>query len=330
MRAWMVRKFRGDHQAQLTARSGMLDNRSATISARRPGRILPATHSSCLVGGVTMPDSRPDTNRTTTDYLTIIAISLLAYTLAVSFHEHLGHGLACLTLGGHPAELGAFYVHCQDDGMPDFNRRLVALAGPLMSLITGAAGLLLLDRLSSSASHLRYAAWLFGTIGLMTAAGYVLFSGVTGVGDLGTTRDGALYLATPEWLWRVALVVFGGASYGLVIYLSLRKMDQVMDGDGSERVRRAQRLALTSYLTGGVMSVLIGLLNPKGFLIVLISAAASSLGGTSGLAWMMQLLDRKKPSPAPPLRLNRSWAWIIAGFTVAVVYAIIFGPTLRL
>jgi hypothetical protein len=277
-----------------------------------------------------MLESKSDSRHPVTDPLTVIAISLFAYTLDVFFHEHLGHGLACLILGGHPAELGAFYVNCQDDNLPDLSIRLVALAGPLVSLITGAAGLLVLNQLSPSASHLRYGAWLFGTIGLMTATGYPLFSGVTGLGDLGTSRDGALYLASPEWLWRLALVVFGAAGYALVIYLSLGRMDQIIGGEGNERVYRAQRLALTSYVSGAVMSVLIGLLNPEGFIIVIISAAASSLGGTSGLAWMMQLLDRSRSSRAAPLRLDRSWAWVIAGFVVTTIYAVVFGPTLRL
>ncbi|MGH7412241.1 MAG: hypothetical protein ACREJ6_14440, partial [Candidatus Methylomirabilis sp.] len=73
----------------------------------------------------------------------------------------------------------------------------------------------------------------------------------------------------------------------------------------------------------------IGLLNPHGLIIVLISAAASSLGGTSGLAWMMQLLDRKKSSFAGPLSLERNWPWVIAGFVVTMLYALILGPTLR-
>jgi hypothetical protein len=277
-----------------------------------------------------MAESQSDPGHTATDPLTVIAISLFAYTLDVFFHEHLGHGLACLALGGHPAELGAFYVNCQDDNLPDLSIRLVALAGPLVSLITGAAGLLIVNRLPPSASHLRYGAWLLGTIGLMTATGYPLFSGVTGLGDLGTSRDGALYQAAPEWLWRLALVILGGAGYALVIYLSLGRMDQMIGGEGSARVQRAQRLALTSYVSGGLMSVLIGLLNPKGFIIVIISAAASSLGGTSGLAWMMQLLDRSRSSLAAPLRLDRSWAWVIAGFAVTAIYAVIFGPTVRL
>jgi hypothetical protein len=264
-----------------------------------------------------------------TDYLTLIALSMLAYTLAVLLHEHLGHALACVSLGGHPAELGAYYVNCQYGNMPDLSIRLVALAGPIISLITGAVGLLVLDRIPQGSSNLRYWVWLFGTISLMTAAGYLLFSGVTGLGDFGTSRDGALYLVQPEWLWRLALAVIGGASYALVIYLSLRKMDKLIGGEGAARVAHAQKLALTSYLTGAVMAVIIGLLNPQGIVIVLISAAASTLGGTSGLAWMMQMLNRKKASSTSPLLLNRSWFWICTGFIVTILYALILGPTLR-
>ncbi len=262
------------------------------------------------------------------DYLTVIALSMLAYTLAVFLHEHLGHALACVSLGGHPAELGAFYVNCQYANMPDLSIRLVALAGPIVSLITGVVALLVLDRIPQGSSHMRYWAWLFGTISLMTATGYLLFSGFTGLGDFGTSRDGALFLARPEWLWRVASAVIGGASYALVITLSLRKMDKLIGGEGTMRVAHAQKLALTSYLTGVLMSVIIGFLNPQGIVIVLISAAASTLGGTSGLAWMMQMLNRKMTSSTSPLLLDRSWFWICTGFIVTILYAIIFGPTL--
>jgi hypothetical protein len=264
-----------------------------------------------------------------TDWLTVIALAMLAYTVAVLLHEHAGHAVACVALGGRPAELGAFYVDCRYGSMPDLGIRLVALAGPIVSLITGAIALRVVGRIRPDAFHLRYWAWLFGTISLMTASGYLLFSGVSGLGDLGTSRDGALYLARPEWLWRVLATVLGGAAYALVIRLSLRSMDSFIGGAGAARVAHAQKLALTSYLTGALMSVLIGLLNPHGIVIVLMSAAASTLGGTSGLAWMMQLLNRTAASPAPPLRLRRSWAWVTAGVVVALLYTAVFRPTVR-
>ncbi len=263
------------------------------------------------------------------DTLSVIALSMLAYILSVFLHEHLGHTLACISLGGHPVELGAYYVNCDYGKMPDFSIRLVALAGPIISLVTGAMGLAVLDHLSHSSAHLRYLIWLFGTISLMTAAGYLLFSGVSGLGDFGTSRDGALYLAQPEWLWRLTIAILGAAGYALVIYLSLQKMETLIGGEGQLRVRYAQKLALTSYLTGTITAVLIGLLNPHGILIVLVSAAASTLGGTSGLAWMMQFLNRKKAPSVAPLRLERNWVWVSVGLTVTIIYALILGPTVH-
>ena len=277
-----------------------------------------------------MNESKAQPANAKTDYLTLIALSMLAYTLAVLLHEHLGHALACVILGGHPSELGAYYVVCQYGRMPDLSIRLVALAGPFISLVTGALALLVFDRLPKGSAHLRYWVWLFGTISLMTAAGYLLFSGVSGLGDFGTSRDGALYLARPEWLWRLALTVLGAAGYILVIVISLRKMDRLVGGAGRARVAHAQKLALSSYLTGALMAVLVGLLNPQGIFIVLASAAASTLGGTSGLVWMMQMLDRKKPAALPPLQLERSWLWVGLGVVVAVLYALILGPTIHL
>jgi hypothetical protein len=54
------------------------------------------------------------------DKLTLIAVSAIAYILAVALHEHLGHATACVLLGSHPLELGAFYVNC--DGASGMTR----------------------------------------------------------------------------------------------------------------------------------------------------------------------------------------------------------------
>lgn len=54
-----------------------------------------------------------------------------------------------------------------------------------------------------------------------------------------------------------------------------------------------------------------------------------SLGATSGLLWMMQLLDRKRSVAAPGLVIPRRWGWIAAGVAVTLVYAAVLGPTIR-
>ena len=264
------------------------------------------------------------------DFLTVIALSAFSFILATALHEHGGHALACVALGGHVTELGAFYVDFDPASLSALGNRLVALAGPIASLLPGIVAFSFLGAVSNAVTRLKYLIWHFGTVNLMLAAGYMLFSGVSGLGDFGTGEYGVFFQGQPELLYRVVLSVLGLGAYLVVIRAALRKMDSFIGGDGSERVGRAQMLSLVSYLTGGVVAVLIGFLNPYGIVIVLVSSLASSMGGTSGLAWMMQLLDRKKATGAVPFVLGRSWAWISASAAFLLAYAAVLGPTLRL
>ncbi len=265
----------------------------------------------------------------TPDRLTLIAISALAYITATGLHEHLGHTLTCIFVGGHPSEIGAFYVNCDYTGLSDLQIRLVALAGPLVSLLVGIVSFLYLHRKPPRSSAFYFFIWLLGTIGLMAATGYLLFSGVTGIGDFGDSRDGLFYQVSPEWLWRIGLTLAGLASYALIIYIAVRLIDPHLAGAGRSRIRYGRQLTLIAYLTGAVVSVAIGLLNPHGLIIVITSATASSLGATSGLLWMMQWLDRKLQVLAPGLVFKRSWCWILLSGIVTIVYAVVLGPTLR-
>jgi hypothetical protein len=263
------------------------------------------------------------------DRLTLIAISALAYVVGVALHEHFGHALACVALGSHPIEMGAYYVNCDDALLSSLRIRLVELAGPLVSVLTGVVCLQLLRRLPRLSGAGFYFLWLLGALGLMDAAGYALFSGASGQGDLGTTSDGALYGASPEWLWRVALFVVGAVAYRWVMRIAVAAIEPRLSGSGDGRIRSARLTALTSYLTGGAVAVLIGLLNPQGIVIVVLSSIASSLGGTIGLLFMMQWLKGRPDAQGPGLYFARSWTWIGIAVAVTVAYAAIFGPTLR-
>jgi hypothetical protein len=263
------------------------------------------------------------------DRLTLISVSALAYVLGAALHEHLGHSMACVALGSYPKEMGAFYVDCDSARLSDLGMRLVALAGPFVSLLTGVLCFLLLRRVPRLTGAGFYFVWLLGALGLMNAAGYALFSSASGLGDLGTTRDGALYGATPEWVWRVGLFLIGVVAYRWVLRFARARIEPRANGSGLSRVRCARLIALTSYLTGAVVSVLIGLLNPQGIVIVLTSSVASSMGGTIGLLFMMQRLDPTRQVQGPGLYFARSWGWIATASAVTLAYAAILGPTLR-
>src|SRR5437762_106023 len=86
---------------------------------------------------------------------------------------------------------------------------------------------------------------------------------------------GAFYEVQPEWLIRLGLVGSGLAAYAGVVLFSVRKMDTFIGGEKQERVNRAQLLSLIAWLAGAVAGVLIGFLNPRGIIIVLVSSVAS-------------------------------------------------------
>jgi hypothetical protein len=282
------------------------------------------------MNSVSSSSERSVSARPIMDVLTIIAIAAMVYVIAAALHEHVGHALACFLLGARVTELNAFYVNCDYQTISDSSIRAVALAGPLISLMTGIVAFAALKRLSSSSAQLKLCSWLLGSIGWMTATGYLLFSGATGLGDFGVSRDGMLFNASPEWLWRSVIFILGVASYALAMRMSIREMEKMIGGSGLNRITRARHLALTSYLAGGLVSVLIGLFNPAGIVIVLISAAAATLGGTSGLAWETQFMGRNKQTSQPLFQLERQWLWIVVAAVIVLIYGIVLGPSIKL
>jgi hypothetical protein len=260
---------------------------------------------------------------------TLIAISCLAYVLGVALHEHGGHTAACLLLGSQPTEMGAFYVNCDNARLSALAIRLVALAGPVVSLIVGVVGFAILAMQRGGAPATAYFFWLLGTVGLMSAAGYPLFSGVTGMGDLGFSSDSAFFGASPEWPWRAALTLSGVLGYLGVVYFSLMRLEPLLSGSGRARLTVPRRAALVSYFVGAATYLIIGAFNPYGWQIILVSVLPSSMGGTSGLLWMFQLADRNRNSSGPGLFFERRWSYITVGLLVVLGYGLVFARTLR-
>jgi hypothetical protein len=144
------------------------------------------------------------------------------------------------------------------------------------------------------------------------------------------TADGAFYGAQPQWLWRSLLTVFGMACYFFVVRFSVRILQPRLSGTGNNRIRCARLTALISYVSGAIVYLAIGVFNPYGLFIVLVSALPASLGGTSGLLWMMKLLDPTRAGAPPGVYFARNWFWIGVAVAVTLAYALILGPTVRL
>ena len=164
------------------------------------------------------------------------------------------------------------------------------------------------------------------TVNLLQAGGYLLFSGVGNFGDWADVLAGL----TPVWPWRTGLTVLGAVTYVLVIWLALLELRPFL-AEPDWRRGGAKDLTIVPYITGGILYTVAGIFNPVGMMLVGLSAAAASFGGTSGMAWMTQCLGNKigPKSAGPRFILQRSRGWLIAAFVTASIFIGLLGRGMR-
>jgi len=271
----------------------------------------------CKMGPVATTES----DRSLPDLLTVTAIALVAYAASNVAHEAIGHGGACVVLGGKPHVLSSVHFDCGEEAISALARRGVAAAGTIVNFIAGAIGLVALTATNPVRKpHMSYFLWLFTTLNFLMGAGYFLFSGVGNIGDWTDVASGT---ASPL-IWRPAMAVLGGALYFFLARRSGQRLGALVGSDDAA-MRRSRLLSVPAYVAGGLLFCLSGLFNPVGPVLIAISAAAASFGGASGLLWLTQF-TRGSTRSAEPAELNRSYAWIVAGCIAAAIFVGILGP----
>jgi hypothetical protein len=174
---------------------------------------------------------------------------------------------------------------------------------------------------------LRLFVWSLTAFNLLLGTGYFLFSGIGGIGDWAEWMKGL----SPMWGWRVGFALLGAVSYFVSAWLLAREL-VAMVGLGEARMRR---MTWTIYFAGGLTACAAGVWNPMGWKLVLISAAASSFGGASGLLWMPSIaaraacgLPESKAAAAVPRMLPLSVTAVV--LLVAYVWFLGSGVTFHL
>jgi hypothetical protein len=256
------------------------------------------------------------------DGLTIAAIAIVAYCAASLVHEGLGHGGACLLLGGRPQSLNAIFFSYDEASVSNAARLVIAMAGTVANLVFGCLAALLLARWRHAAATARFFLWLFCAVNLLQAAGYLFFSGVAGVGDWAAV---VAPLRAPI-ASRIGLTVVGGLLYFVTVARFLERRLEPFMAPGPRGGGRLGRLVRLPYVVGGVTLTATGLFNPHGLELVLISAAAASFGGTSLLVWYPFRRRAGLAGDGVPLSIPRSPAWVLAGALTLVVFVVVFGP----
>lgn len=273
-----------------------------------------------------MPIVLPATNHATArhDASTVAAVAVIVYSLSSLLHEAVGHGGACLAMNGVARELSSTHFECSLPDGATMPERVVAAAGTIATLFGGGLAYLLYRR-APEGNVWRYSLWLFAAVNLMQGTGYFFFSGVGNMGDWSTVIDGW----RPAWVWRAGLA---GVGFGLYVFVTVHLFRALHPFLGEARPRRylhAQRLALLPYFVGGALETLAGGRNAGGWMLVLMSGAAASFGGTSGLAWGPQNLRGPRTASdllEVPVRLVAT-SWLVIGFAFvsATVFVAVFG-----
>jgi hypothetical protein len=262
----------------------------------------------------------PTPTGTASDRLTIAGVSVLGYILANVVHEGLGHAGACLLLSGcDPQTLTTAYFESDTSRVSAAGLRWLAAGGTLANAAAGLLFLWLHRHSARRSGALRYFLWCAMSVNLLVAAGYPLFSGVLGVGDWVAVADG--------WpMGRPLLAVSGLLLYLVAVWIALVELTMLVGTGRPDAVRRGVRLTVIAYVTGSLASTCGALLNPLGPVFVATSAAAH-FGGTSGLAWMAQLLGSSwlRPVRVDPVRIPRSWAWIGAAAVALLSHIAVLG-----
>lgn len=264
---------------------------------------------------------------TNPDWLTVAAIAIVTHSLTVSIHEAIGHGGACLVVGCAPRLVTTMQFKGDEDSLPRLAVDAISAGGSVANLIAAAIAILLIRRYRGPARTGWFFLWLFATVNLLAAAGYPLYSGLANIGDWANIVRGL----KPSWLWHLLLAAIGAPSYWFATRWAMDRLGRRLSHRVS-RVPEAYRYTLVSYLAMGALAIIGGMFESGGAFLVLISAAAASLGGASALAWGPQLLQDPHlgEPPEEPLQVLRDARWMIAAALAGLAFVTVLGPGIRL
>lgn len=234
--------------------------------------------------------------------LTLIGIAFAAYLAADVAHEGLGHGGACLALGGHVTLLDTTFEGCS------IRSRWIDGAGPLIGILVALFAWAGARRVPTP--NLRAFLVLLFAFAAFWNIGYMIKSGLTGTGDW----HFAIETLKPEGPWHIALAIAGVA-----LYIAAMRM-LVLIWPAGEGMASAM-FAVAAYLAAAALSTAGGYFDPRGPATILSDALPSSLSAIG-----LVLVGVRRSDTAA---VTSSVPWMIAGALSAVVFVAMLGPGLR-
>ncbi len=270
---------------------------------------------------MTPEPSAPVGLRPVADRVTVLAIAALVYTLAKVAHEGLGHGGACLAVGGTLKGISSSWCDCDVSALGAWAGRAVHAAGTVANLAVAAVALLLFPRATTGATT--YFAWLMFAVNALMGGGYLLVDPIFGFGDW------TAFLAGLDGGWALKLSLTG-IGLGLTMFAFRRASAGLIPLTGTAPATAVAAARVLCWFpwaaAGGVLLTGAAALNVYGPRFAATSALAT-LGGTWMLVWVPSTFRRPRPSPvAASQAIDRSSGFVAGGLAATAFLLSFFGP----
>ena len=250
-----------------------------------------------------------------------MALGVLAFILADTAHEALGHGLATMAVGGKPILLTSSYFSTSGH-----YSRWIPAGGGIANVIFGLLALACTQVTRQAAPALRYFLILLAAFNLLFAAAYPFYSGVALFGDWA----GVIAGLTPAWVWRIVLIVSSVSLYWLFLSRLAVAIRPFCSLTERARVDRLHHITLIPFLSAIVIACIAGFFNPRGWINV-VTAAAPAPAASFGITQLDHFRTKLTSDPSLPLaeRIPLSTAWIVAAALAAALFVAFLGPGIR-
>ncbi len=169
-----------------------------------------------------------------------------ALFIQITLHEF-AHGFAALALGGEPTVYSGSENHAT---LSPTREILVALAGPVFSLISGFA-VLVLYRSGRGYGYL-FGTW-FGIVSAQNFFGYLMTGPFVPYGDIGY----ALRLASAPVFVYILVFIVGVAGTVLLGYILTARLLTLTDNTIGDRAAQLRQLAFFTWVCGAGLALLL-------------------------------------------------------------------------
>ena len=242
---------------------------------------------------------------------TLGAIALLAYVSADVAHHGLGHGAACLALGGRIRSLSSIFVDCSLTGSA------IDLAGPLANLVVGLAAVLCIRTVHRTSTATRLFFILMAAFNLLWFGLQLVFSAAT---------------RTDDWAWAMqefhveGPVRYAMIAIGAILYvLTVRFIGSQMAAFAHPRPR-AKTIVATAWLTAGAIACATAAFDHNAVAAIVRHAAPQSLLLSIGLLFTPARAERSSVSEGAATTLACSVPWIVIAIFIGAASMVFLGP----